>query len=196
MHNALCGQDKLNMKMTSPMIWLGLSLDFLAWVLTDDSWWWDSRLRVWSPPANCQGEQSVFLKCISQQYFSTVFLNCIFELIRRRQVPGATRRGVGGANLTKASEPRCDCSSDSFGRLTTPRFRQHCSCSHSALDREENLQRTNFLAPNDGSAGNVRGWTSVLLAYFCLGCFFGHKPIDYQPKWSSISAWVLYSSRF
>ena len=143
-----------------------------------------------------RGSRVYFFECISQMYFSTVFLNCIFELIRRRQVPGATRRGVGGANLTKASEPRCDCSSDSFGRLTTPCFRQHCSCSHSALDREENLQSTNFLAPNDGSAGNVRGWTSVLLAYFCLGCFFGHKPIDYQPKWSSISAWVLYSSRF
>ena len=40
-------------------------------------------------------------ECISEMYFSTLFLNCIFELIRGRELPGAPKRAGVGAKLTR-----------------------------------------------------------------------------------------------
>ena len=138
----MCGhigkKQHLNVIMTLAEMRPRLSLDFLASILTDGRWWWDSRLRVWSGRGKCQKEQSVFLKCISQLYFSTVFLNwsgggnCQGQRSEQVWVPSWREEGPGfwlqlillAANLL---------------------FSNIAHSSHFVLDQEENPRRANFL---------------------------------------------------
>ena len=125
-HVNICGQEKIWIwqLLHQRCVWLRLSLDFLAWALTDGRWWWDSSR--WE---GCACDQHQATARGSKVYFSTVFLSCIFELYLWTDQEDSSARGdeATRCRCQLDAETRCDCSSNFFG------CRQHLVFGNNAV---------------------------------------------------------------